>query len=382
VFKCAGFIFCSALVFLAGCATSPSNDATEYPDNTPPPNWAGTNLAPRMATVAATVPTNKPVTLPVKTSPATRTNTVATNNAVVQRPPPILTWTSLNHWAAEHHLAAAHRQTDSPMATYGIRSANGIMTLAIGSREALWNGVEIHLGFEPEIIDGEIFLHGLDLQKNLEPLLCAPPLTFSTNHVIVIDPGHGGMNGGTISVLDKRPEKEFTLDLARRLKPLLEQAGWKVFLTRTNDYDVALSNRVAVAESHNADLFISLHFNSVAPDQKPSGLAIFCLTPTGMPSSVARDYPDFWSQNFPNNNYDEQNLQLSVRLQRAILQAPGMGMEDRGVNRARFMGVLRGQRRPSVLIEAGFLSNPHEARRIEDPAFRQKLAEAISAALK
>ena len=70
---------------------------------------------------------------------------------------------------------------------------NGVMVLAIGSREATWNGIEIHLGFAPEIIDGEIFLHGLDLQKNLEPLLCDPPLTFGTNRVIVIDPGHGGI---------------------------------------------------------------------------------------------------------------------------------------------------------------------------------------------
>ncbi len=66
------------------------------------------------------------------------------------------------------------------------------MILAIGSHEATWNGIGIDLGFEPQLIDGEVFLHGLDLQKNLEPLLCAPPLTFGTNRVIVIDPGHGG----------------------------------------------------------------------------------------------------------------------------------------------------------------------------------------------
>ena len=71
------------------------------------------------------------------------------------------------------------------------RTANGTMVLDIGSRKATWNGVTINLGFAPQIIDGQLFVHGLDLQKNLAPLLFAPPLAFG-NRVIVIDPGHGG----------------------------------------------------------------------------------------------------------------------------------------------------------------------------------------------
>ncbi len=203
---------------------------------------------------------------------------------------------------------------------------------------------------------------------------------FATNRIIVIDPGHGGINAGTISAGDHRPEKEFTLDWARRLEPLLAKEGWQVFLTRTNDVDVALSNRVSMAESRHADLFFSLHFNSVSPDTKPVGLATFCLTPVGMPSTVTRGFPDMLFQSFPNNSFDTQNFQLAERLQRALLHATGL--EDHGVNRARFIGVLRGQHRPAVLIEAGFLSNPHEAKRIADPEFRQKLAEAVAAALK
>ena len=135
------------------------------------------------------------------------------------------------------------------------------MVLDIGSRDATWNGTEIQLGFAPEFIDDQVFIHGLDLQKNLEPLLLGSPPAFG-NRVIVIDPGHGGVNVGTHSVLDGRFEKEFTLDWAERLAPLLATNGWQVFLTRTGDVDVALSNRVAFAEAHQADLFISLHFNS------------------------------------------------------------------------------------------------------------------------
>ena len=99
-----------------------------------------------------------------------------------------------------------------------------------------------------------------------------------------------------------------------------------------------------------------------------------------MPSTLTRGYNDFWSDNFPNNDFDAQNLQLAVRLHSALLRATGM--EDRGVRRARFIEVLRGQNCPAILIEGGYLSNPREAKLIESPEFRQKLAEAVADALK
>src|SRR6202044_2849736 len=172
---------------------------------------------------------------------------------------PVVTWASLDNWATEHKTGKVHRISDSPATTYAIGSSNGVMVLGIGTLGATWNGIEINLGFAPEFIDGEVFLHGLDLQKNLEPLLCAPPLTLITNRIIVIDPGHGGSNTGTHSVLDGRFEKEFTLDWAERLKPLLEAEGWTVYLTRSSDTYVTNSSRVVFADAHSADLFISLH---------------------------------------------------------------------------------------------------------------------------
>jgi N-acetylmuramoyl-L-alanine amidase len=386
VSKFAVLMFCGVLALLAGCTTS---------NEGPPPNWSATN---EVEQAQSSLPTNvvplvahTNLTALVKTNlpSATKTNLTA---AINTNPPPATnvskphvvtayTWTSLKHWAAEEKINPPLLLSKSPMFSYSVSSRRGVMILAIGSREATWNGLTLHLGYAPEFIDGEVFVHGLDLQKSLEPFLCGePPVYAGTNHVIVIDPGHGGMNAGTTSVTDHRPEKEFTLDWARRLKPLLEQEGWQVFLTRTNDTDVALSNRVNVAENHHADLFISLHFNSLAPDTKPVGMATFCQTPVGLPSTVTRGFPDILFQNFPNNGYDAQNVQLAERLQRSLVHATGE--EDRGVNRARFIGVLRGQHRPAVLIEAGFLSNPREAKHIEDPEFRQKLAEAVATALK
>jgi N-acetylmuramoyl-L-alanine amidase len=163
------------------------------------------------------------------------------------------------------------------------------------------------------------------------------------------------------------------------LQRLLLTNGWQVFLTRTNDIDLALSNRVALANEHNAGLFLSLHFNWAESDQAQAGLETYCLTPAGMTSSVTRGFPDDPAQAFPNNAFDESNLLVALRIHRALLQLNGH--RDRGVRRARFMGVLRGQQRPAVLVEGGYLSNPREARLISEPDYRQKLAEAVANAL-
>ena len=104
------------------------------------------------------------------------------------------------------------------------------------------------------------------------------------------------------------------------------------------------------------------------------------ITPTGMPSTLTRGFADVWSEHLPNNAFDVQNLQLAVRVQSALLRATGL--EDRGVSHSRFDTVLRGQNRPAILIEGGFLSNPREAKLIERPEFRQKLAQAVAEALK
>jgi len=375
VFKFALIIFCAALLVLPGCVST-----TE----TPPPlsEWSETNVV-----VSPVYPTWPPAASLAKTNGAavSGTNPPSTTRtnlppAKMVKPPPIYAYTSLNRWAAEQKLSAPLLVTKSPLTTYAVSSKNGVLTLAIGSREATWNGVTIHLGLPPEFIDGQVFVHGVDLRKNFEPLLTDPAVTFHTNRVIVIDPGHGGINAGTVSLLDQRLEKEFTLDWARRLAPLLASNGWTVFLTRTTDVDVSLSNRVAFAESHHADLFISLHFNSAAPDKRQNGLETYCLTPQGLPSTLTRGNPDFTSQWYPNNAFDTENLQLAVRLHANLVRSTGE--EDRGVRRARFMGVLQGQRRPALLLEGGFLSNLNEAERIESGEFRQKLAETVAAALR
>jgi len=360
-------IFVTAIL-LAGCATTPNppEEVISSPpvmsNEAPSLNWSDANLVKKFSTSRAIRPG----------TPAARTNPSPAA--------PVTTWTSLNRWAAENKIGQPHLISRTPVATYAIGTANGTVVLDIGSREVSWNGTEIQLGFAPEFIDDQVFIHGLDLQKNLEPLLLGSPPAFG-NRVIVIDPGHGGSNVGTHSVLDGRFEKEFTLDWAKRLAPLLETNGWKVFLTRTSDVTVSNSDRVVFAEAHHADVFISLHFNSTLDqDKKTSGLETYYITPTGMPSTLTRGFADLWSEHLPNNAFDAQNLQLAVRVHSALLRATGL--EDRGVRHSRFDTVLRGQNRPAILIEGGYLSNPHEAKLIENPEFRQKLAEAVADALR
>jgi len=363
--KPAGILACG-LAVLAGCTTTPRDSAKPR------------RAAKEMPADWEAVPTEKPGPIP----PPTILAPGAAPAITAAEPPaaPELKWLSLNRWHEQRGLGEIRRLAAKPLESFALPTTNGVLILTAGSRTAYWDAMEIRLGFAPQMIDGQIFIHTLDARKNFEPLLRGFVIPTKSNRVIVIDPGHGGSNLGARSVVDGRWEKEFTLDWARRLAPLLEESGWRVFLTRANDAEVSLANRVAFAERQHADLFLSLHFNSLdAGRSEPSGLETYCLTPAGMASTITRGYGDDESQVFPNNAHDEQNLQYAVRLHRALLAVNGD--MDRGVRRARFPDVLRGQQRPAVLIEGGYLSNPNEAQRIGEPAYRQRLAEAIADAL-
>jgi N-acetylmuramoyl-L-alanine amidase len=345
------------LFFLVGCAT-PHRKA----EVARAPDWESPDLP---KTVESAPPPQPPAAPP---SPHR-----------VFEPGPAETWVSLERWTQVNGFADLRRVSVFPLKCL-LTTDKGLLTVEAGSRSARWNGVEFQLGFAPWAVGGDLFVHALDVRKNFLPLLGTMRDDCGTNRVIVIDPGHGGMNVGAKNVFNGAYEKDFTLDWAKRLKPLLEAQGWTVFLTRTNDMEVPLADRMAFADQHGANLFVSLHFNSASPREEEAGLETYCLTPTGMPSNLTRGFDDATAQVFPNNAFDTQNFQYAFRLHRALLEVSGN--RDRGVRRARFIGVLRGQNRPAVLLEGGYLSNPAEARQIADPQYRQKLAEAVAAALK
>jgi N-acetylmuramoyl-L-alanine amidase len=289
------------------------------------------------------------------------------------------TWIPIARWSRDNGIGTLQQISPAPGPVYSLKTTNGALIFQAKNLIAKWNGQEFHLGFEPQMIGGQPFVHALDLEKTILPLLRNSEAPAKTNRVVVIDPGHGGQNAGTASVLGNANEKEFTLDWGLRLARLLATNGWHVVLTRTNDVDISLSNRVAIAEQHKADLFISLHFNSVAPNKEQTGLETFCLTPSGMPSTLTREYEDNASLVFTNNSFDAENFLLAMDVHHSLLKQ--VGMADRGVRHARFLGVLRGQNRPAILIEGGYLSNPNEARRIANASYREKLAEAVAGAL-
>lgn len=350
------------LAVLAGCRTAPESRVLEpLPELVSEPAAPKTNPPPIVV-----VPPPRP-----PAPPAPATNPPAA--------PPAETWIALAPWAARHGFDAIQRTALMPP-TFTLVSNRDRLVLAAGSQQARWDGTELLLGFAPRLTADGLLVHALDVRKNLEPLLDLSPPLAGPNRVIVIDPGHGGLDTGATSAADGRFEKQFTLDWARRLAPLLTAENWTVFLTRTNDAEIPIAERVACAERHRADLFVSLHFNSAYPHRDHSGLETYLLTPAGMPSNLTRGYGDDASQVFPNNAFDAANLQLAMRLHHALLAVNGS--PDRGVRRARFLGVLRGQHRPAVLLEGGYLSNPQEARQIADPHHRQQLAEAVARALR
>lgn len=347
-------------VVLAGCSTAkhPANYSEDSFSELPVETEHITEAAP-----LAPPPSN---TLPPAPAPTNR---------------PANPWVSLTRWSEENKAGVVQRLSVGAVPTFALKAPNGLLIIRVHDLVAYWNGMEFHLGFAPQLLNDQPVLSSLDVKKNIEPLLHPLTLPPETNRVIVIDPGHGGSNFGTRSVLDGSNEKDFALDWARRLGSLLATNGWKVFFTRTSDSDISLSNRVTFADVCKADLFVSLHFNAAPSptDHDESGIETFCTTPNGMPSTLTREYGDDPTLVFPNNRFDLDNFKYAMRVQKSLLKVTSA--KDHGVRRARFMGVLRGQNRPAILIEGGYLSNPREAKRVADPAYRQKLAEAVAKAL-
>ncbi len=365
---------CLPIIF-AGCAS----------DRPPASDWQSDTGVSVPAPVTKEPETAPPIILPflsqapAVTPPPAPAPAVPTARPVVTNQPAV-TWVPLNRWCAANGFDKLSPMTLDSFPAFALSTTNGVFVLRTGSPVAQWNGLEIRLAYAPQLIGDQPFIHTLDLNKTLQPLVAgSPAILLSSNPVIVIDPGHGGEDSGTRSVLGNGYEKDFTLDWARRLASLLSANGVQVYLTRTNNSQISLSNRVAFAEQCKAGLFISLHFNSSGGNDRQQGLETYCLTPRGMYSSVMREFVDDPALSFPNNAFDSQNLQLAFRVHRAILLASGD--RDRGVRRARYLSVLRGQNRPAILIEGGYLSNPQEARRIADPAYRQRLAEAVAKAI-
>ncbi len=249
-------------------------------------------------------------------------------------------------------------------------------------REISFNGMRMLMG-EAAVLRGSVlYISRIDAEVFFRPILS--PSSVKTQpppalRVIAIDAGHGGQDTGTQNKPFNLSEKVFTLDVANRLRALLVKEGYQVVMTRTDDRFIELARRAEIANKAGADLFISIHFNSVAGSSAVKGSETYVMTPRYQRSTsgAKREASDNIAN--PGNAMDPWNSLLGYHMHAKVLAE--LDSADRGFKRARF-AVLRLVNSPGVLIEAGYLSNNEEARRIATPAYRAALAKALADGVK
>lgn len=165
--------------------------------------------------------------------------------------------------------------------------------------------------------------------------------------LVFIDPGHGGKDPGAIG-LNGIQEKDVILPISQYVARYLEQQGMQVMMARDSDYFVSLQGRTDMANRANADLFVSIHANSMGASRPDvSGLEVYYFGDRG----------------------------LSDAIHRSIVRS--VDIRDRGVRRARFY-VLRHSRMPSTLVEVGFVTGYDDAAKLTNPSYQQQMAQAIA----
>ena len=210
---------------------------------------------------------------------------------------------------------------------------------------------------------------------------------------IVIDPGHGGHDPGTIA--KGLTEANLTLDVALRLEKLLQkELGIEVVLTRRTDVYIPLEERTAIANRENADLFLSIHANS-SRTATAKGIETYFLSFASSPEAEAiaarensaseremHQLPDIIKAISLNNKLDESR-DLANMVQDSLvstLRKSNKEVRSRGVKKAPFV-VLIGAAMPSVLAEISFITNRQELQLVKTAAYKDKIAQALYSAV-
>jgi N-acetylmuramoyl-L-alanine amidase len=207
---------------------------------------------------------------------------------------------------------------------------------------------------------------------------------------IVLDPGHGGHDTGTVGPEGLR-EKDLVLDISKRLGALIEERmNSEVIYTRSDDTFIPLEQRTEIANQAKADLFLSIHANS-SPLRTAAGVETYYLNFTT--SKAALDLAARENAGSQQSIFELQDLlekialkdkvdeskEFAARIQSALYSFSAKSdahARDRGVRKARFV-VLIGASMPSVLAEIGFISNAHDESIMKKPEYRQRLAESL-----
>jgi len=214
---------------------------------------------------------------------------------------------------------------------------------------------------------------------------------------IIIDPGHGGKDYGAPGYLKGVHEKDVVLQIARRLaKKIRQELNCEVFLTRNRDEYLTLEERTAIANTKNADLFISIHTNS-HKDNRAYGIETYFLNLATDDDAIrvaamenatsTKNISDLQTILFDlmQNAKINESSRLAGYIQSTLvsqLQAKRYSLiKDKGVKQAPFY-VLLGAQMPAVLVETSFISNPRECKRLVDPQYQERLCEAIILGIK
>jgi N-acetylmuramoyl-L-alanine amidase len=238
--------------------------------------------------------------------------------------------------------------------------------------------------------------HPLVAQQNAEvPIPQTPPADVNLSVLplsvkrIVIDPGHGGYQPGAISRTGLA-EKDVTLDIALRLRRLMKQSPFEVLLTRDTDQTVTLADRVAFANSHNADLFVSIHINWMQP-RSIRPLETYYVGPSKDPQVIQLASLENRDSGYTLSEYRQllEKVYLDVRRNESQALAKSVDAElyrslkplnpkldDRGVKMAPF-AVLVGTQMPAVLAEVSSLSNDEDDKLLKDEQYKEKIAVAL-----
>ncbi len=207
---------------------------------------------------------------------------------------------------------------------------------------------------------------------------------------IVIDAGHGGHDSGTLGY-GGIEEKDVVLDVALRLGKLLhERLGAEIIYTRSDDTFIPLETRTAIANKAQADLFLSIHANS-SRDESARGVETYYLNFTTQLDALevaAREnavsdqsihqLSDLVKKIALKDKIAESR-EFATDVQESLyggLEKGNEGLKDRGVKKAPFV-VLIGANMPSILAEISFVTNPNDARELEEPAYRERVAESL-----
>jgi N-acetylmuramoyl-L-alanine amidase len=209
---------------------------------------------------------------------------------------------------------------------------------------------------------------------------------------IVIDPGHGGKDPGAPGYLNGVLEKNVTLEIAHRLaRKIREQLGCEAILTRDEDTYLSLEERTAIANTKNADLFVSIHTNAHGKMASHGAETYFLNLATDEDAILVAarenatsaknisDLEDILSELMKNAKQHESS-RLASYVQEAMVNErnPRYGrVKDKGVKEAPFY-VLLGAEMPCILVEVAFITNPGECRKLNTAAYQEEIANAIA----